>query len=116
LSPERTYPNMFDAHPPFQIDVNFGGACGIAEMLLQSRPGEIELLPSLPSAWRNGSGSGLRARGGFEVDEQWRNGRLTGATIRSPGGGRTGVRCGTAVREVKLKAGQAFHWDGRAEN
>lgn len=113
LSPERTYPNMFDAHPPFQIDGNFGGAAGIAEMLMQSRAGEIELLPALPKAWPTGSVKGLRARGGFEAAVSWRDGRLVEATVRSLNGGSTQLRHGSATREVKLAKGETYRWDGR---
>ena len=111
LRPDRTYPNMFDAHPPFQIDGNFGGTSGIVEMLLQSQGGEIELLPALPAAWPAGSVRGLRARGGFEVDLSWRDGRLSTAAVRATGRQtHARLRYGGVVRDVTIREGQAYRW------
>lgn len=86
LGPTRTYPNMFDAHPPFQIDGNFGGGAGIMEMLVQSWGGDIHILPALPSAWPTGSITGFRARGGLTIDLSWRQGRAIALSIRGTAG------------------------------
>ncbi len=111
LMGDCTLPNMFDNHPPFQIDGNFGGSAGVAEMLLQSheRDGRggyvIHLLPALPPAWRNGSVRGLRARGGVEVEMTWKGGKLTEATLKAPQSRRYAIRRGDRLEVVELKAG-----------
>ncbi len=107
-----TYPNLFCAHPPFQIDGNFGATSGMVEMLLQSHLGEIDLLPALPQALPYGKVTGLRARGGFEVDITWREGQLTEATIRSHLGNPVTLRSGEQTFAVALAAGEAVRFDG----
>ena len=107
LSPQRTYPNLFDAHPPFQIDGNFGGTAGITEMLLQSWGGTVFLLPALPKAWTTGSASGLRVRNAAGVDLSWKDGRLARAVLRSDKGGDYEVACGDTTLKLRLAANEA---------
>jgi alpha-L-fucosidase 2 len=105
LAPDRTYPNLFDAHPPFQIDGNFGGVSGMTEMIMQDHSGELTLLPALPSAWPTGSLTGLRCRGGFGLDVRWRDGVLASAELTSDLGEACVVRLGEAILSLTLPRG-----------
>ncbi|MES2112443.1 MAG: glycoside hydrolase family 95 protein, partial [Bacteroidota bacterium] len=101
-----TYPNLFDAHPPFQIDGNFGCTSGIAEMLLQSHDGAIYLLPALPDEWKDGSVSGLMARGGFKIDMKWANHKITRLVIHSSLGGNCRLRFNQQINSTLLTTGK----------
>ncbi|MCP5546645.1 MAG: glycoside hydrolase family 95 protein [Akkermansiaceae bacterium] len=117
ITPELTYPNMFDSHPPFQIDGNFGGAAGIAEMILQSRLGEIDLLPALPKDLPDGRIAGLRTRGGLEVDVAWKQHELETVTLRFVRNGprKVMLRHGDRSVELALRPGDVVSLNGKLQ-
>ena len=104
-----TYPNLFDAHPPFQIDGNFGCTAGIAEMLLQSHDGCVHLLPAVPDRWSEGKVTGLVARGGFVVDMEWKGGQIISLQVESRLGGNLKIRTSSDLYDLETKAGQTYN-------
>jgi alpha-L-fucosidase 2 len=116
LLQKSTLPNLFDNHPPFQIDGNFGATAGITEMLLQSHANELHLLPALPRAWPQGMIHGLVARGGFEVDLEWEDGKLKTVRILSKLGNPCRIRYGNQLIELKTERGKMYHLDASLKN
>jgi alpha-L-fucosidase 2 len=111
-----TYPNLFDAHPPFQIDGNFGATAGITEMLLQSQNGEIALLPALPMAWKKGMIKGIKARGNFTVSINWNDGKLAQAKIYSAIGGLCRLSSLQPVKVIEVNSKPAVAGNGNELN
>lgn len=109
LSPARSYKNLFHAHPPFQIDGNFGGAASILEMLARSSATDVWLLPALPGSWQTGSIRGLRARGDVELDFAWRNGKVVQVTLLAGRDRKITLHAGVGVLTLDLKAGAPLH-------
>ena len=110
-----SYHNLFDAHPPFQIDGNFGGAAGIGEMLVQSHTKYIDLLPALPSALADGKVKGICARGGFQLDMEWKAGKLTSVKILSLAGRDLLLRYNGKTVNMKTVKGKTYKLNGRLE-
>jgi len=106
------YHNLFDAHPPFQIDGNFGGAAGIAEMLVQSQQGYIDLLPALPTALPNGELKGICTRGGFVLNLVWKDGKLQSLDVLSKTGNPCTIKYNGTVQNFKTIKGRVYHFDG----
>jgi alpha-L-fucosidase 2 len=102
-----TYPNLFDAHPPFQIDGNFGGAAAVLEMLVQSTENEIFILPALPDAWSEGSVNGICTRNGFEISMEWKDKTLTRLIIHSEKGGKAVLKYGDKQKKISIREGQS---------
>jgi alpha-L-fucosidase 2 len=108
---KSTLPNLFDNHPPFQIDGNFGGTAGIAEMLLQSHAGEIVLLPALPDKWEKGKVEGLMARGGFKIDMEWEKGELVKMTLLSKNGKPCHITYQDKMLDLITEKGKTYHFN-----
>jgi alpha-L-fucosidase 2 len=106
----RTYPNLFDAHPPFQIDGNFGGSAGILEMIVQSWGGEIRILPALPKDWSEGHIDGLKVRGGAELSLHWKDNALQSLTVKGPANAEVAVRYGDTLRLLHLDSKGTASW------